>query len=360
MARKEQERADAARKNQEEKEINEALLGSALDEWLATLDVRESTRKEYEYCVTVYKNALGEDVCVADITLTDVERAFTSWAPRSGRTKMKHLAMLARFFRWAKKHSYCKLNPAEEYEAPVKWRKQVRLSKETTGKVLEIEDARTLLAACKERFIVTINGKAAIRKDTGEVWEKTPPGHLYLFVLLALRSGLRAGNLLGENGLRWDDVDLERGIVCIDARRVKNELDFAAPLHPEVVVALRNTLRVLNRPPRKKERILKPEGVKTSFHSACKRAGLGEKFGFHKKTGRVLFRPHDLRHTFASWIGAYAPEFVVARLLGHAKGSVTDRYAGRQDVETLRSWLEKMEWLESEAGERTADGMMGM
>jgi integrase len=229
MARKEQERADAARKNQEEKEINEALLGSALDEWLATLDVRESTRKEYEYCVTVYKNALGEDVCVADITLTDVERAFTSWAPRSGRTKMKHLAMLARFFRWAKKHAYCKRNPAEEYEAPAKWRKQVRLSKETTGKVLETEDARALLAACKEPYIITIKGKVAIRKDTAEVWEKTPPEHLYLFVLLALRSGLRAGNLLGEHGLRWDDVDLERGIVHMDAKRVKKRVRLHCP-----------------------------------------------------------------------------------------------------------------------------------
>jgi integrase len=118
------------------------------------------------------------------------------------------------------------------------------------------------------------------------------------------------------------------------------------------VAALKNTLKALNRPPLKAERILKPEGVKTSFHSACKRSGLGEKFGFHKKTGRVLFRPHDLRHTFASWIGAFAPEFVVGRLLGYAKGSVTDRYAGRQDVETLRGWLGKMEWLEAERPER--------
>ena len=56
--------------------------------------------------------------------------------------------------------------------------------------------------------------------------------------------------------------------------------------------------------------------VKTSFNTACRRAGIKD------------FHIHDLRHTFASWLVMNGtPLFEVSKLLRHASIQMTERYA---------------------------------
>ena len=56
--------------------------------------------------------------------------------------------------------------------------------------------------------------------------------------------------------------------------------------------------------------------VRTSFATACKRAGI------------TNFHPHDLRHSFASWLVMDGvPLYEVSKLLRHSSIKMTERYA---------------------------------
>jgi integrase len=67
-----------------------------------------------------------------------------------------------------------------------------------------------------------------------------------------------------------------------------------------------------------------------AFKGALDRAGLGG----------LRFRFHDLRHTFATWLGAENPEAVVAALLGHTPTTVTSLYTQHVGPERLRRALD--------------------
>ena len=56
--------------------------------------------------------------------------------------------------------------------------------------------------------------------------------------------------------------------------------------------------------------------VRTSFATACKRAGI------------TNFHPHDLRHTFASWLVMDGvPLYDVSKVMRHSSIEMTQRYA---------------------------------
>ena len=117
--------------------------------------------------------------------------------------------------------------------------------------------------------------------------------HLYRFVVIGLATGSRAGAIFG---LRWDMVDLVRGVML---RRPRGETESRTKRRPPVRLG-QPILRLLRR-----WRKLDPEGVeyvchydgrrvtqlRRSWGQAVKRAGL---------TGKVT--PHTLRHTRATWL----------------------------------------------------------
>ncbi len=141
-------------------------------------------------------------------------------------------------------------------------------------------------------------------------------------MLLALRTGLRQGELFG---LRWEDVDLVAGRLMVNqaiSRGVigtpKSGRSREVPLSEQAVAAL------------KKERHLRgpfvfcdADGhplrqalIKTPLWRACRRAGLR----------RVQW--HVLRHTFASHLAMRGvPLKAVQELLGHSTMDMTMRYA---------------------------------
>jgi integrase len=134
-------------------------------------------------------------------------------------------------------------------------------------------------------------------------------------VRLALLTGMRQGELLG---LRWNDVDLERGLASLP--RTKSGHPRSVALSAPAVELLRELAehRVLGWPevfanPRRWGRPTYPH---TGFKRAVERAGLED------------FRFHDLRHTFASYLlsaGATLPELAAA--LGHRSLAMVQRYA---------------------------------
>lgn len=149
-----------------------------------------------------------------------------------------------------------------------------------------------------------------------EICAKSPEAALRPFVLCALSSGARAGELLA---LRWRDVDLQAGRATISSSKsgdgrtlyfVGAALD-ALKLHAKV------------RPLKGEARVFASDATgrypfqyDEPFRLAAREAGIAN------------FRFHDLRHTCASYLAQQGASLLeIGQVLGHKSQQTTARYA---------------------------------
>ena len=166
-----------------------------------------------------------------------------------------------------------------------------------------------------------------------------------LIFAVAIYTGLRAGELWG---LRWDDVDLERGVLTVRHSRLdapksgeSREVTLLGPAR-----AALETWR--EQPQRRSDRGLVFPAVSGSCHADGYDADWYELRRLFRFGRRVRF--HDLRHTCASHLlqGTWVPSLMtrpyrleeVRDHLGHSDITVTQRYAhlcpeGRHSVARL-------------------------
>lgn len=114
----------------------------------------------------------------------------------------------------------------------------------------------------------------------------TLPPHLAAMAAFTLATGLRQSNV---SYLRWDQIDLTRGMAWIHADQSKSRRAIAVPLNNDALAVLRSQRG------QHQEWVFPYQGKpveRTStkaWKAALKRAGIED------------FRWHDLRHTWASW-----------------------------------------------------------
>lgn len=141
--------------------------------------------------------------------------------------------------------------------------------------------------------------------------------HLAPLVTFMLYTGCRVGEALA---LQWRDVNLERAHATF--LETKNGDRRGIPLHPRATTALEalrgrdgHVFRTRTGAPY----LPKADGggqIKTGFNAACRRAGITD------------FRPHDCRHTWATW--HYAKNRDIAALMrlgGWRSTAMVLRYA---------------------------------
>ena len=128
-------------------------------------------------------------------------------------------------------------------------------------------------------------------------------------VRFALLTGLRRSNV---HGLRWENVNLERGMVIVHADEAKAGERILVPLNQQA----RDMLAAMPEP---REGLVfnVPERISpTTWTNACKRAGV------------PWLRFHDLRHTWASWHAmAGTPMSTLMELGGWASPAMLRKYA---------------------------------
>lgn len=181
--------------------------------------------------------------------------------------------------------------------------RRVRALEEPRGRVrvLSDDERERLLQACR----------------------KAPDRRLYPLVVLALSTGARRGELLK---LRWEDVDLERGVAVL--HQTKNKERRALPLH-----GLARQLLERDRPRRGRT------GESLVFESAGERATF-PRWSWERAVSEAGLRDlrfHDLRHTAASYLamsGATLTE--IADVLGHKTLQMVKRYAHLTEQHTSR------------------------
>ncbi len=152
---------------------------------------------------------------------------------------------------------------------------------------------------------------------------KAAEGQLKTMIIVALRTGLRHGELLA---LRWQDVDLVAGRIVVRQNVVRGVIGTPQsgkpreiPLGEEVRNALK-THRHLRGPLvfcNMDGKMLTDSELRNPLNHVVKRAGLARSIGWH-----------CLRHTFASHLAMRGATLkVIQDLLGHSTITMTMRYA---------------------------------
>lgn len=143
------------------------------------------------------------------------------------------------------------------------------------------------------------------------------PVHLKRFVILAIETGLRKGELLALHVTRVDFTQNE--IRLIQPKTGKRKTVPLSSMARAVLQGIMLQTRGFT------GFFFQVDDVKKSFRSACDRAKIEN------------FRIHDLRHTAATrWRQAGADEFTVMRLLGHTRLQTSAIYAHSTPLEMRR------------------------
>lgn len=133
------------------------------------------------------------------------------------------------------------------------------------------------------------------------------------FIILALKTGMRAGEIFG---LKWSDIDPNANQIMV--RKSKSGRMRFIPLHPDVVEVLESLPRhgefVFSY--KQGERYGHSSWIRNQFEKALDQAGIRD------------FHIHDLRHTFASELIMKGADLkTVSELLGHSSTRMTERYS---------------------------------
>jgi len=150
--------------------------------------------------------------------------------------------------------------------------------------------------------------------------DEEPDQDAAAFIRLALATGMRKGAIIG---LRWDDIDFERGFITLEGSEAKNDKTAQIPMS----AATRSIL----------------EGVKrTDSPYVFPGRNGGKRSDFSRMARRIKakaglpddFRPlHGLRHSFASFLASSGQVdlYTLQRLLTHSSPQMTQRYAHLAD-----------------------------
>ena len=136
-------------------------------------------------------------------------------------------------------------------------------------------------------------------------------------ILLSLNTGIRRHALLS---LRWDDVDLEAGIVTLRAETAKSKKTAVLPLNSTALCVLRQwrEQRADDNP------LIFPSPQTGGVMDNCNRSFRW----LLREAGIAKFRWHDMRHDFASRLVMAGVDLnTVRELMTHSDISMTLRYA---------------------------------
>jgi len=231
-----------------------------------------------------------------DLTTFDFEKIKTRvlQAGKAPRTAQHVLAVIRAALNKARDWGFLsKNNPVSKVKVPRFDNRRIRF--------LTPEEAHILLEECKKRT--------------------TPYNLIYPMVLLALSTGMRAGEIFR---LKVQDVDLKEGIIKIkDTKSGENRIAFMSE-------EVKKEIKFLIKGKKGSDYVFrKPDGrpfkeVPDVWKNIIRDLKFNE--GVTDPREKVVF--HTLRHTFCSWLAMEGvPLHVIKELAGHKTIQMTERYA---------------------------------
>lgn len=273
-----------------------------LDYWLRTITVRPKTRASYESVIRCHLVPALGTLRLRDLRPADIQALYADLRRRGLAEATVHCThrVLHRALRCAVLWQVLAVNPLDSVIAPPRGRPRVAY--------WTSEEVQRFLAAVADHR-----------------W--------YALYVLAVSTGARQGELLG---LRWEDVDLERGQVSFvrTVQWVRGQgLVVGEPKTPEAVRTLPLTRMALRALRAHRESLVAqgrlPSGYVFATASGTPVSGRNLLRHFRDVVQRQALPPirfHDLRHTAATLLLAEGvPDRIVAELLGHRDPALTKR-----------------------------------
>ena len=168
------------------------------------------------------------------------------------------------------------------------------------------------------------------------------PDHLKPALAFGYWTGCRKGEILR---LKWDQVDLDQGVVRLRAGETKSGEGRVVPLAPELV----EVLRLHRQRAGESEYVFTYNGApfrdfRDGWEAACKTAGLWD-----EKTNRPTRLFHDLRRTAVrNLVRAGVPERVAQEISGHKTRAVFERYNIVSETDLLTAARRLQRYLEEQ------------
>lgn len=202
------------------------------------------------------------------------------------------------------------------------------------------------IAEDEEKFQASIYDAENLRKLIFALREQEH--YLYIPVLLASFRGLRRGECLG---LRWSDIDFEKGVAYIRKQYIveEGEKHFRKVKTDDSERVIDMTGFVAEELKLYKEKMKKAGNIQ---EFVCEKDGklpdpshISRALkNFQKANNLPLCRFHDLRHTFAVLQLEHGTDLdTLKRLLGHSKISITSDIYLHQNTTLIRTSSSKMD-----------------
>ncbi len=156
----------------------------------------------------------------------------------------------------------------------------------------------------------------------GELWDR---------LCLYLNTGFRKKEI---TSLEWEDLDFDRNVIHLQAKKSKNGVARNAPMVPVLkdILLKRRISRDPNNP-------LVFPGLKNKFQPSDSRYALDKLRKAAVKAGMKDFFLHDLRRTFAQMaVDAGVDLYTVQHLMGHETLTTTERYLGMNPQKQRRAY----------------------
>ena len=297
-------------------------LRSVIDEWIESTfaldpDTTEGTKRLYRDAYE--KNFRQADVCkiaLADVTALDLQSAISGMSCGAS-TVHQLVKLLRRFFKYATSQGYIATDPAAALVLP----KIERKRKTQDIEVWTDEEIARILSALDEYAA-----------------EEGRQHRLRLFIVLALDTGMRCGELLG---LKYSDFDMQRKTVFVQRQLTDSG---SSGTHVLADTKTRSSIRTIPL----SDRVMNELNIHRSWSDpeALQRGSAPELVfvtasglplddqnvrvslrRFYRRYGIPERSPHVYRHTFGSRLAAAGvPIQTVAALLGHDSINTTAKY----------------------------------
>lgn len=213
------------------------------------------------------------------------------------------------FFKWLKENNHILENPLKGIKPP-------RVSY-NDFKRLENNEVNQIYSA----IIRSSRGALISRRDT-------------LMISLLLYLGVRKGEFIS---LQIKDIDLIKKEITIRGETSKSGQTRIIPLHPTLLLHLKDYIEERNRHHLRTEYLL----VSTTKDKGLSKDGLKHWVNRIIKISDVKFHLHQFRHTFACKITENGtPTASLQKLMGHADISMTAKYTRSLRAENMRRDIE--------------------
>lgn len=292
------------------------LVSTYIEESVA-VNRKESTANLYRILLRKHVTPrLGTTKAVV-LTRVDVQRAHAAMSREGRVTANRVVKLVSAAYGWGARHGHVPegTNPA-------------------SGIILNKEEGRERFLTAAEMLAI---GAAMIEAETiglpvdAGTAKHAPVGQRVVmspYATAAIRLLMLTGARLREIlNLRWDEVDLDRGVLRLPDSKTGKKNVYLPTAAVDIIKGLTRLGAFVIAGESAGTKKEKPRAdLKRPWAAICKRAGVSG------------VRIHDLRHTFASTgVGDQMGLPVIGTLLGHADPSTTARYAHLADDAARRA-----------------------